>query len=94
MAASQGGIYRALREAVERGDPFVVVSLADKLHNARSILLDLRELGPAMLERFSAGRDDQLWYYRSLVDAFHGYPSRMVGELDRTVTQIEEGLAE
>lgn len=82
-----------LRESVERQEPFVRVSLADKLHNARSILLDIRDIGPPMLERFNAGRDDQLWYYRSLVEAFRGYPSRMVDELDRTVTQIEGVLA-
>ena len=81
-----------LREAIGRREPFVRVSLADKLHNARSILLDLRG-GPSMLERFNADRDDQLWYYQSLVEAFRGYPSHMVDELNRTVTQIKEMLA-
>lgn len=82
-----------LREAVERREPFVLVSLADKLHNARAILLDLREIGPAMLERFNAGREDQLWYYRSLVEAFRGHPSRLVDELERTVAGIEAILS-
>lgn len=77
-----------LREAIARREPFVVVSLADKLHNARAILADLRELGPAMFERFTAGREEQLWYYRSLVEAFRGYPSRMAGELERVVGDI------
>lgn len=54
-----------LRDAVARGEPFVVVSLADKLHNARSILADIRELGPAMFVRFTAGSDEQLCYYRT-----------------------------
>jgi (p)ppGpp synthase/HD superfamily hydrolase len=78
-----------LPEAIARGEPFVVVSLADKLHNARSILADLRELGSAMFERFTAGRGEQLWYYRSLVQAFRGHPSRMAGELQRIVAEIE-----
>lgn len=78
-----------LRDAIALGEPFVVVSLADKLHNARSILADLRELGPAMFARFTAGRDEQLWYYRTLVQAFHGHPSRMAGELERVVAEIE-----
>jgi hypothetical protein len=77
-----------LREAIARREPFVVVSLADKLHNARSILADLREIGPAMFERFTAGRDQQLWYYRSLVEAFRGYPSRMADELERVVAEV------
>ena len=78
-----------LREAIARREPFVVVSLADKLHNARSILADLRELGSAMFERFNAGRGEQLWNYRSLVQAFRGHPSRMAGELQRIVAEIE-----
>jgi (p)ppGpp synthase/HD superfamily hydrolase len=78
-----------LSQAIPRGEPFVLVSLADKLHNARSILADVRELGPVMFERFTAGRDEQLWYYRSLVDAFRGYPSGMAGELERVVAEIE-----
>ena len=77
-----------LREAIARREPFVVVSLADKLHNARSILADLREIGPAMFERFTAGRDEQLWYYRSLAEAFRGYPSRMADELKGVVAEI------
>ena len=68
-----------LRRAIADGEPFVLVSLADKLYNARSIRADLREFGPDMFERFTAGRDEQLWYYRSLVDAFRGYASRMAG---------------
>lgn len=41
-----------------------------------------------MFERFAAGRDEQLWYYRSLVEAFRGYPSRMADELERVVAEI------
>jgi hypothetical protein len=42
-----------------------------------------------MFARFTAGRDEQLWYYRTLVQAFHGHPSRMAGELERVVAEIE-----
>ena len=49
----------------------LLVSLADKLHNARAILFDLRERGDALWERFRSGSGpDQLWYYRSLAEAF------------------------
>lgn len=44
----------------------LLVSLADKLHNARCILADYYEVGDAIWERFSAGRTDLLWYYREL----------------------------
>jgi len=44
------------------------VSAADKLHNARSILSDLREHGVSMFAEkgFNAGGDDQRWYYAEL----------------------------
>jgi hypothetical protein len=60
------------------------------LHNARSILSDLRVHGPALWGRFTAPKEGTLWYYRALVQVFasHGR-TRLVDELDRTVTEIE-----
>ena len=67
-----------------------LVSSADKLHNARSILLDLRTLGPALWDRFTGGRDGTLWYYRALADAFLRLsPGPLADELARTVGEIE-----
>ena len=68
-----------------------LVSASDKLHNARAILADYREVGDALWPRFSGGKDGTLWYYRSLVDAFasHG-PSRLVAELERVVSELEK----
>ena len=48
----------------------LLVSLADKLHNATAILRDLRTLGMSMFDRFNAGPYDTVWYYRELVAAF------------------------
>ena len=42
-------------------------SCADKLHNARSMAADYREIGERLWDRFNASRDDQEWYYRGLV---------------------------
>jgi GTP pyrophosphokinase len=67
------------------------VSLADKLHNARSILLDLRRHGPSTLGRFNGGREGTLWYYGELVKVFQRVESSpMVAELARVVADIEE----
>jgi (p)ppGpp synthase/HD superfamily hydrolase len=46
----------------------VLVSAADKLHNARCILADYRRLGDALFGRFNpaAGRTGTCWYYTSL----------------------------
>jgi GTP pyrophosphokinase len=71
----------------------LLVSAADKLYNARSILADLRLLGPQLWTRFTGGREGTLWYYRSLVRAYRtgdvGPGSRLVEELDRVVKEIE-----
>lgn len=68
-----------------------LVSAADKLHNARAILNDCRELGESLWNRFNASRDEILWYYRSLVNAFREHGSTpLIEELDRVVSEIEE----
>ena len=43
------------------------VSLADKVHNARAILRDLRkpDVGETIWARFSQPKERTLWYYRS-----------------------------
>ena len=70
------------------------VSLADKLHNARAILHDLRTSGEDVWSRFNAGRDDVLWYYGELVRAFEarkrdlGAGAPFVDELARTVAEL------
>jgi (p)ppGpp synthase/HD superfamily hydrolase len=66
------------------------VSCADKLHNARAILRDYRLEGERLWERFNAPADEQLWYYRALVEAFQ-QPGRtpLVDELERVVGQLE-----
>jgi len=72
-----------------------LVSAADKLHNARSILADLRAEGEAAWRRFNAGKEDQIWYYRALVDAFReaGGANELVDELERVVEEIAETAA-
>ena len=69
-----------------------LVSAADKLHNTRAILADLRRHGPEVFERFSGKKDGALWYYRALVTAFrqHGDHTDLIDELDRIVTQVEK----
>ncbi len=71
------------------------VSSADKLHNARAILADYRHEGERLWARFNAGRDDILWYYLALVQAFKAAGSGpIVDELDRVVTELERLVAE
>jgi (p)ppGpp synthase/HD superfamily hydrolase len=87
--------WRARKEAyiahLASAEPSVLlVSASDKLHNARSIVADLRDLGDALWSRFSGGKEGTLWYYRSLVEAFRPRaPRALVAELDRVVTEME-----
>ena len=71
------------------------VSVADKLHNARSILIDYRSIGEELWDRFTGGKDGTIWYYRSLVEAFETHDnSRIVAELRRVVEEIERTILE
>jgi (p)ppGpp synthase/HD superfamily hydrolase len=68
-----------------------LVSTADKLHNARAILHNLRQERDNLWSRFNGGKQGALWYYRSLVSAFREHGSNeLIEELDRVVTEIEE----
>ena len=68
----------------------LLVSMADKLYNARAILEDYREIGETLWPRFTTGRDGTLWYYRSLLAVFKPRAeNRLWHELDRTVAEIE-----
>jgi GTP pyrophosphokinase len=72
------------------------VSLADKLHNARSILIDYRTHGDAVWARFKQGQGIATRiYYRELAAAFERERGRMgehagpaIDELRRTVDAI------
>ena len=68
------------------------VSVADKLHNARSILADYRLHNDRLFDRFTGGKEGTLWYYRALVDAYRriGFESPLLDELERTVTTLEK----
>ena len=75
---------------VEADEDVLLISVADKLHNARAILRDLRAEGPGLWSRFSGKKLGSLWYYRSLVDAYRARGlATYVGELDEVVTAIE-----
>jgi (p)ppGpp synthase/HD superfamily hydrolase len=69
----------------------LAVSLADKLHNARSIVADYRQFGDEVSLRFNADPADQLWYYQTLAGIFQArIPSSMTDELRRTVELMRE----
>jgi (p)ppGpp synthase/HD superfamily hydrolase len=85
-----------LRAVIESGNAgemsVVLVSAADKLHNARSILADVLQTGDAVYTRFAGKKAGTLWYYRALSDTYALVPGRhtpMAVELARIVDLLE-----
>lgn len=76
---------------LEKTPPEVLlVSCADKLHNARAIVADQRVMGNALFERFKGKRDGTLWYYQSLAEVFDRRgPEYLAAELRRTVETMK-----
>ena len=68
-----------------------LVSAADKLHNVRSIIRDLRMHGDEVWERFQGKRDGTLWYYEAVADALlRRYHSPLTCDLQREVEELLE----
>jgi (p)ppGpp synthase/HD superfamily hydrolase len=68
-----------------------LVSLADKLHNARSILRDLQTKGNQTWEKFNGKKEGTIWYYHALADIFSAsdISSPMCEELNQTIKSID-----
>lgn len=77
-----------LREADES---VLLVSCADKLHNAHAILEDYRQVGAELWERFNATQDETLWYYGELSEIFASRgPLLLAPRLGRVVEELLE----
>jgi len=72
-------------------DHVLRVVLADKVHNARSIVRDYREEGDALWERFAERTaQEQVWYYRALLRFFsENRPGPLTEDLRRAVEELE-----
>lgn len=68
----------------------LLVSLADKVHNAEAVAEDFRAMGEAAFARFNAGASDVRWYYGALA-AFFGeaMPGRLSARLARAVAAFD-----
>ncbi len=83
--------WRARKEAYlaslpGKPDRSLLVSLADKVHNAESILADHRAIGEALWPRFTGGREGSRWYYRALAGIFATRrPGPLADRLERAV---------
>ncbi|MBX5487544.1 MAG: HD domain-containing protein [Mycolicibacterium hassiacum] len=74
------------------GADTLLVSVADKLDNARSLLRDYREIGPPLWQRFTVTDPaEHLWYFAELLALYRrrGLTSWMVDELERVVGELK-----
>jgi hypothetical protein len=81
---------RYLERLLTENRSVLLVSAADKLHNARSIAANLKEDGESVWARFNAPRDKQLWYYGELVKIYR----RHLSENQALVDELELAIAE
>jgi (p)ppGpp synthase/HD superfamily hydrolase len=73
----------------------LLVSAADKLHNARAILADYGTWREDLWPRFNAPKEDQLWFYGAMVTTLRqaSAPKALVDELDGIVKELKTPLA-
>jgi (p)ppGpp synthase/HD superfamily hydrolase len=77
-------------EQMRGASPSVLrVSMADKLHNARSILADRDREGEAVWDKFKGGKAGTLWFYRCLLEIYQQAGSNfLVSEIERIVDRL------
>lgn len=67
----------------------VLVSVADKVHNARAIVDDFNDVGAEVWRRFNATPDEIVWYHRELTEAFRGRaPARLWRMLEQALSEM------
>ncbi|NLW56609.1 MAG: bifunctional (p)ppGpp synthetase/guanosine-3',5'-bis(diphosphate) 3'-pyrophosphohydrolase [Firmicutes bacterium] len=82
---------RYLAHLPEASPSVLLVSVADKLHNARCIVADYREIGEGLWSRFNTGKEGTLWYYQELTRVYRQsakLPTALVDELERVVGEM------
>jgi (p)ppGpp synthase/HD superfamily hydrolase len=85
-------------KSLNRASPSIkLVSLADKVHNARSLQRELLKHGSGIWDAFNGGKEGTLWYYRELARCLQDSPcpylvaefQQLVDQLHRTAETVE-----
>lgn len=84
-----------IKSLESKSDEMLLVSCCDKLHNARAILGDLKTVGISVFDRFTASKEETIWYYMSLSNLFLSKLKNTNGaiaarELSDTVNDIKK----
>ena len=73
----------------QAGPDAKLIVAGDKLHNARSIVSDLRIHGESVWGRFQGGKEGSLWYYRAMLEGLRrNWCSPILDDLDLVVRQL------
>ena len=79
-----------LESLSHKAEDALLVSLADKVHNALSNLRDYKTDGEDLWERFNGGREGTLWYYNELAKIFGRLiKCSLSDELTNTVNELK-----
>ena len=74
------------------GPDVAALKAADAIHNARSIVADVRQAGPSVWGRFKRGADQTVWYYREILEGVRAKlcDHAIVVELAAAVEELAE----
>ncbi len=83
-----------LAELVDADDDVILVSAADKLHNARTLVTDLDLHGLAAMDRFNAAPDEIAWYYEAMLVVLteNEAPEVLLVQLAQAVAALVEAI--
>lgn len=82
-----------IEHLADASESVLLVSLADKSHNARSIVRDHKAIGDKLWPRFNSDKEKILWYYEGLVEAFRSRANVMLfEEFEATVKQLRAAV--
>lgn len=72
-------------------DGVKLIAACDKWHNLKSLLRDLDDMGDEVWEKFSAGPEDQLWYYQEVFKRVEeSIPLWLAEDLFEAINFLEE----
>jgi (p)ppGpp synthase/HD superfamily hydrolase len=78
---------------VNAGPEVKLICACDRLHNGRSLVTDQKRVGDEAFSRFTAPKNDTLWYYRAGLEALRqGWDHPVLAELAAVIDEMH-GLA-
>jgi (p)ppGpp synthase/HD superfamily hydrolase len=86
----KGQRERYIESVREAGESAMAVSLADKIHNAQSLLALHAAEGPAMWGKFSATKEQKLWFEEAMLAMLkEAWQHPLVGEYEGLVAKLK-----